>query len=252
MSKQRHVGRVIFGPEWRVITLHSHAENVTRLAKAWDSERAYLNPRGRNLAATHDKLNQAARIHDVAKPVKFGLWYRENPFHEGEMEWGYTFSGHRFEVFDDDSYVQTLARLHHTYATDEVIRAVARLQADEVPHAANLPFDLYALEMCDQIEATLARAALGGDVETRTFMDFYIETGDSKRFSLDPFPFSAIEIPLTVEYAVLSPPGKWVWQVETGDKKKRKEALNELRDWVVTALQTASLENEEVIVCALT
>lgn len=242
MSTRRHVGRVIFGPEWLVITLRSHTENVTRLAASWSNERAYLNPRGLDLTATHDQLIQAARIHDSAKPVKFGLRYRQNPFHEGRMEWVYTFAGHRFEVFDDDPYVQTLARLHHTYATDEVVRAIARLKGGGVLHAENLPFDLYALEMCDQIEATLARAVLTGHLEIRTFMDFHIEADDGNCFLLDPFPFSGDTI-LEVEYAALSPPGKWVRQVE----------ICKLRDWLVgeKGLQTASLKREEVTVCAL-
>lgn len=253
MNNRRHVGRVVFGSEWSVITLNSHTENVTRLAASWSNERAYLNPGGLNLAATRDQLIQAARIHDSAKPVKFGLYY-ESPYREGVMEWGYTFAGHRFEVFDDDPYVQELARLHHTYATDDVVRAVARLRSRGLPYADNLPFDLYALEMCDQIEATLARVALGGDLETRTFMDFHIEAESDNHFSLDPFPFSEGEISLEVEYAVLSPPEKWVWQVETGKKKARRKALKALRDWLVgeKGLQTAPLKREELTVCALT
>jgi len=43
--------------------------------------------------------------------------------------------------------------------------------------------------MCDQIEATVARAALGGEPEARVFMDFYIEKLTPVRFALDPFPF---------------------------------------------------------------
>jgi hypothetical protein len=243
---------VIFGSEWLVITLRSHTENVTRLATSWSNEQAYLNPGELNLAATRDQLIQAARIHDAAKPVKFGLYY-ESPYRKGVMKWGYTFAGHRFEVFNDDPYVQELARLHHTYATDDVVRAVARLRARGVPNAGNLPFDLYALEMCDQIEATLACVALEGDLETRTFMDFHIEAEDDNRFSLDPYPFSDDEISLEVEYATLSPPGKWVWQVETGKEKAREKALKELQAWLVgdEGLQTAPLKQEELMVCAL-
>lgn len=251
MSKRRQVSRVIFGPQWLVITLYGHTQNVTRLAEVWDNEGAYLSPRERNLTETHDKLRRAAYIHDMGKPTRFGLWYRGRPFHSEVMGWDYTFAYHYLEVFDDDPYVQTLARLHHTYSIDDIVRTIARLQDYGVPHAANLPFDLYALQMCDQIEATLAQALLRGTDERQVMLDFHIEASDSHHFRLDPFPFSVGEMVLPIEYAVLSPPPEWIRQVAEYNGRKRRQQLEALRGWVIEALQRAPLQREEVGVCAL-
>lgn len=252
---RRHVGRVIFGHEegraqWTVLTLTCHVDNVAKLAEAWDNEKAYLGIAELDLEATKPRLVRAAEIHDSAKPAKFRITYRKNPFREGEMEWGYSFAGHRFEVYDEDHYAQTLARLHHEYSVDGIAQAVAHLRTDDEPHAANLPLDLYTLEMCDQIEATLARAALGGHPKERVFMDFHVEPVGERRYALDPYPFAS-EVQLTVDYARLLPPEELVRQTETGGEEKKREALRTLTKWVVDALQTTPLKTVEVTVCAL-
>ncbi len=254
MSK-RQVGRVVFGfdekgqAQWIVLTLACHVNNVVQLVRAWDNGRAYLDTAELDLDATKSRLVRAAEIHDSAKPIKFRIIYRENPFRQGEMEWAYSFAGHRFEVYDPDPYIQTLARLHHDYSVAGITQGVARLRADGEPHAANLPLDLYTLEICDQIEATLARAVLGGDLERRVFMDFHIEPVSECHYALDPYPFATDEVRLGIEYSRLRPPKELVDRVEAGSNKDK--ALEELTSWVVEALQTAPLEIKEVTICAL-
>jgi len=253
VDQRRDVGRVIFGQdakgraEWIVLTLTSHVNNVVRLVEMWDANKAYLNTGLLNLEATRPQLVRAAQIHDSAKPMKFQLRYRENPFRPGTWQWEHSFAGHRFEVFDDDPYVQKLARLHHEYSVEGITQAVAELRATGVNYANNLPLDLYTLEMCDQIEATIARAALGGEPEARVFMDFHIEKLNSIRFGIDPFPFNHDQVQLTVEYARLHPPAEQIRQAETGDDSKRRE----LTRWLVETLQSESLETLEVALCPL-
>lgn len=257
MDQRRDVGRVIFGQdangsaEWIVLTLACHVSNVTGLAEMWDVSKVYLNTGLLNLEATRPKLIRAAQIHDSAKPMKFRLRYRENPFRPGVWQWEYSFAGHRFEVFDDDPYVQKLARLHHDYSVEGITQGIAELRAAGALHAENLPLDLYTLEMCDQIEATLAQSALGGEPEARVFMDFHIERLNSVRFGIDPFPFKHDQVQLTVEYARLHPPAEQIRQAETGDDSERRQAEQALAGWLVKILQSEPLETVEVALCPL-
>lgn len=254
--QRRDVGRVVFrqdangGAEWIVLTLASHVNNVVRLVEMWDADKAYLNTGPLDLGATRPQLIRAARIHDSAKPMRFRLHYREDSRRPGVGQWEYSFAGHRFEVFDDDLYVQTLARLHHEYSVEGITRAVAELRAAGIKHAENLPLDLYTLEMCDQIEATIALSVLGNEPETRVFMDFHIEKLESSRFGIDPFPFTK-KVQLAIEYACLHPPADWVSQAEAGNDDDRRQAEIDLGKWLVNTLQSASLEKVEVTLCPL-
>lgn len=252
-AQRRDVGRVIFGQDniWTVLTLSCHVDNVVRLVKSWDPTRAYLSPIGLNLSDTQAKLIRAAEIHDQAKPAKFRLRYREHPFRPGVWQWEYSFAGHRFEVYDDDPYTQELARLHHEYSVEGITSAIARLQAIGEPYADNLPLDLYTLEMCDQIEATVARAALGGDPEERVFMDFHIEQCATDRFALDPFPFLDEAVMLVVEYAQLVVPKQWLHLTRPENEVERGKAEHEMTHWIVQALQEEPLKTIEVALCPL-
>ncbi|MGC8960642.1 MAG: hypothetical protein ACP5OO_12855 [Chloroflexia bacterium] len=257
-AQGRDVGRVIFAQdangnaEWIVLTLASHVENVAHLVEMWDAGRAYLTTGSLDLEATRNQLIQAARIHDSAKPMRFRLHYREDSHRPGAWQWEYSFAGHRFEVFADNPYVQELARLHHEYSVEGITRAVAELRAKGVEHAENLPLDLYTLEMCDQIEATVALSALGGEPEARVFMDFHIEKLDSSRFGIDPFPFNQNPVQLTIEYARLCPPSEQTKQAETGNDAQRHQAEQALSKWLVEKLrEEQELKTVEVSLCPL-
>jgi hypothetical protein len=259
MSVQRRdVGRVIFAQgksEWIVLTLSSHVDNVVRLVEMWDPMKAYLNPETLELNATRSSLIRAARIHDSAKPAKFRLRYNRHPFRPGVWQWEYSFAGHRFEVFDDDLYAQTLARLHHEYSVEGITTAVAKLRVEGVPHAENLPLDLYTLEMCDQIEATVACAAVGSEApEERVFMDFAFGSlsGQAAAYTLEPFPFQEMRVCLTVEYAELKPPTSLINTVEQATSDgPRHRGLQELQDWLLKEFRQSALQIQEVTLCPL-
>lgn len=244
-----NAGRVIFlQTYWIIQTLRNHVGNVARLAKVWDNNRAFQGNTP-NLERTREYVIAAARIHDMAKPSHFHLNYKQDRVHH-QWKWEYSFSGHRFNAFHDNIYVQTLAQLHHEYSVTAITQHMARLKLDKATEtiAENLPLDLYTLEMCDQIEATFARAVLGSDdPEERVFMDFQFRARAEAEYELEPFAFGqAPPVKLDVEYAKLVPPQNKQRAVETAPDDKRRAALREVEKWLVDALQTAPLQCKEV------
>lgn len=180
-----------------VLTLESHTGNVARLAELWDPELAYLRlPAEADLARTREKLIEAARRHDEAKPQRFRL--ERDP----EGRYTYSYRGHRFLVQTDDLYISLLIRLHHEFSVDGVTEAIARLrQAGDEQGAVNFPFDLYALEMCDQIAAEVESRALGDEAgPERVFMEFHLSSPDGRAFHIDPYPFREPRVRLTLTY----------------------------------------------------
>jgi len=243
------VGRVIFRQDgWVVQTLRSHVENVARLAEAWDNSRAFrgLLP---DLERTRQQVIEAARIHDMAKPAHFHLEYKQD--HYREWKWEYSFRGHRFNAFHSDAYVQILAQLHHIYSVTDITQHMARLKLGKATEAIaeNLPLDLYTLEMCDQIEATFARAALGSDdPEERVFMDFQFRSRAEAEYELDPFAFrQPPPVEFTAEYVELAPPQEKRLAAESAqDDTKRRAALREMEKWLIETLQTTPLQHKGV------
>jgi len=251
-TQRRDVGRIIFLPQtWVIQTLASHVGNVAQLAKAWDNRRAFQGNIP-DLERTHPQVVEAALIHDMAKPTHFRLVYKQNRFSH-RWQWEYSFSGHRFNAFHDDVYVQMLAQLHHEYSVAGITKGMAQLKLDESTKdiAPNLALDLYTLEMCDQIEATFARAVLGSDdPEERVFMDFQFQSrAETAEYDLDPFPFNA-KTPVTfnVEYVELVPHPDKRRAVETATKDdgQRRAALRNMQNWLTKEIQTAPLHYKEV------
>lgn len=253
MSKiRRHVGRVVFGEnEWIVLTLRSHVDNVTRLVEQWDGARAYLENVELDLQKTHKQTVTAARIHDMAKPSHFRLMYKS--YQNNPPQWSYSFAGHRFAVEHEDLYIYYLGQLHHEYSVDGIVHAVATLRNHGYGEIAqHLPLDLYTLEMADQIEATVARAAVGDEnPEARVFMDFVFETVDAEKaiYKIDPFPFSSSLVMLNIEYVTLIPDRQLVANVENADEDKRSVALRKVQEWLEKELQEVSCTTKEVTLC---
>ena len=247
-KKRVDIGRIIFFPErWVIQTLQSHVDNVAELARAWDTGLAF---RGNipDMQPTRDKVIAAARIHDMAKPSHFRLQYKQDPIRH-QWRWEYSFSGHRFNAFHDDSYTEMLAQLHHEYSVAGITQHVARLRLDQATAAIaeNLPLDLYTLEMCDQIEATLACAVMGSNTpEERVFMDFQFRVRVQAEYEIEPFAFNRSPVVFTVEYAELSPPHDSVRRVENAPDDKRRAALFAVEAWLVSVLQTAPRKHQEV------
>ncbi len=255
-SKRRHVGRVVFASdrEWIILTLKSHVENVTALAACWDHEKAYLNglplPPGRTKA----RLITAAEIHDDAKPSHFRLVYKAE-----SQSWEYSFAGHRFAVdYPSDPYIESLVHLHHEYSVEGITTAIAsmRNQAGEFPGlnlsevAALLPLDLYALEMADQIEATVARAAVEAvDPEGRVFMDFQFKVDETRdtTYLVDPFPFLGEQVELEIEYMVWEPTQELLDSVIQARPDARRDPISKLQKALEEAIQHLPLQTKTAV-----
>jgi CRISPR-associated endonuclease/helicase Cas3 len=263
MTDWIEVGRVIFPKDtpnlWRIQTLKSHVDNVTRLTELWDNDRAFQGC-PYDLGQTRQKVIQAAKIHDMAKPVKFRLRYQQDRVTH-KWGWTYSFAGHRFEAFDPDPYVQTLAQLHHTYSVADITKNMARFKLDDATTklAEFLPLDLYALEMCDQIEATLACTALDDtDPEARVFMDFQfnpIPIADLT-YQIEPFVFTEQPVRLPIEYLEVTPPPDKRQAIENAkDEDKRRELLRDMQRWLLAELHGSTpppTQIKEVILCPWT
>ena len=213
---QRPVARVFFQYEgdrlvaMRGLPLGNHLENVATLAQHWDFEAAFGSdqcPPG--LSATRFWLIEAARRHDEGKARRF--------FFRKDERYGFTysFSGHRFDVSDERLYVQWLIRLHHGFSVGDVTEAQARLkQSGDAPLTAAaecFPLDLYALEMCDQIEAEAASRAFATAGPPRAFMEFDIQDlpGDGGvRMGLFPYPFREPVVRFTFQSFVVAVPAQ--------------------------------------------
>lgn len=218
----------------RALTLECHLRNVARLVEVWDARRAYLRADiADKLARTCERLVRAAQLHDKGKPSRFKI-YRENGIYK------YSYSGHRFDVMDDDAYVQWLIRLHHNaYSVDEITEAVAdlRLRPAFQDLAENFPLDSYTLQMCDQIEAEAENYALDESARHTPFMEFKTEKLTDNRVGVDPFPFWEEEIPLTMEFANIPVDSR------IADDERELTRLVKEKDY--------PLEQREVVLCRL-
>lgn len=248
---RRQVGRVVFNSDasWVVLTLKCHVDNVTKLVEVWDSQQAYLTNVPPTLSQSHVLTIEAARVHDMGKPSHFRLTY--DGFRSGPPEWGYSFAGHRFVVVHENRYVELLGKLHHEYSVEGINRAIAELRnySDLSKFSTHLPLDLYTLEMADQIEATVARAAVGAeDPEERVFMDFAFacKDKDNAEYHIDPFPFYENPVHLVIEYAQISPPASLLTAVQAAISDKRSAPLRNLQEWLENALQSAYLQTKEI------
>ena len=196
------VARLFFHPPGApkrvsVVALASHVENVARLAQAWSPDLAYRAPSECDLAKTQAQLLEAAHRHDEAKPVTFRVTHDDG-------RWGYSFAGHRFRVSCDDLYVGALVEMHHEFSVDGVAEWQARLRRElDNVHAANFPFDLYTLEMCDQVAAEAESYAFSGDADERAFMELHSRKrqDDPLTVEVEPFPFAPSPLPLVVAHA---------------------------------------------------
>ena len=251
-TEKLEVGRVIYTqPDlWRVQTLRNHVGNVVKLVELWDSDKDFLEDTP-NLQETRKYLIRAAEIHDMGKPRRFKLVYDPE-----KKAWSYSFAGHRFDAQDHPGdeyspYIEALAHLHHEYSVNGITEKMADMRlnglADFVHH---LPLDLYILEMCDQVEATIASALLDAqDPTARVFMDFQFGELSAGQYQIDPFVFKNDSVPLTIEWAEIVPDVELVTAV-TQTATPKNDAYPErktLRNWLVKQLQQTPLQTEVTI-----
>ena len=251
------VGRVFFEPDSGphvekviVLTLDSHVENVVTLVKNF--KRDFYPAFKRSQKSTREHLIRAAEKHDNAKPDTFRVTYRswkEN----SPKSLGYSFAGHRFRVSDPDRYVELLIRMHHEFSVEGIVKAQAELKTEKKladVKSKNFPFDLYILEMCDQIEAELETYAFTDDVQPRVFMDFHSRRLGEERVEVNPYPFGNEEIHLSLayyEFDVCEEHRRQISKALTQDNYEK--SVNFLREMIVNAHNKAKCQQKEMILC---
>ena len=230
--------------EIRGLPLQNHLETVSLLARSWDFDAAFgAHQCPAELAQTRPWLIDAALRHDEGKVRRFGLR------RDDAGRWTYSFSGHRFEVSDPRLYVQWLIRLHHGFSVNDVTEAQARLKQSNDPTLTSVahcfPLDLYALEMCDQIEAEVATRAFDQPSSHRVFMEFETHTlsasreEGSLRIGVFPYPFLPPTINLRMESFVVAVPA---------DVKQEGSTL---RQWLLQDGAIVREEHKEIQLCAM-
>ncbi|GEM_PF-148209 len=234
-NTKRQVGRVFFRTkhtdgveipyEMDVILLDSHVENVHQLASCWRSSSRLREEDGRSYlwGGSRDNVLSAARRHDDGKPAKFKLTYNNR----GGKGFGYSFAGHRFIVPPKEPYEDALIRGHHDFSVEDITEAAYRLQetlketdcsdlqglAALSPQALMQRYreDLYILEMCDQIEASIESMLLDHS-DPRNFMDFSLFPKEEPKHSLSDTKnlqqmelFSQGNMPEDVQHLIVEP-----------------------------------------------
>ena len=251
------VGRVFFEPhnghdvkKVIVLTLESHVGNVVTLVKNF--KRDFYPAFKQTEKSTREHLIRAAEKHDDAKPETFRVTYRSYK-ENGRKSLGYSFAGHRFRVSDPDRYVELLIRLHHEFSVEGILKAQAELKTEkELANAKfkNFPFDLYILEMCDQIEAELETYAFTNDVQPRVFMDFHSRRHEDGKIEVNPYPFDHEEIPLPLAYYEFDVCEEHRRQISKAlEEDDRGMGVDFLREMIVNAHNKAERQQKEMILC---
>lgn len=251
------VGRVFFKPDSGhdvekiiVLTLDSHVENVVTLVKNF--QRDFYPAFRQHQKSTGDLLIRAAEKHDNAKPDTFRVTYRSYK-ENGRKSLGYSFAGHRFRVSDPDRYVELLIRLHHEFSVEGIVKAQAELKTEkELADAKfkNFPFDLYILEMCDQIEAELETYAFTDDVQPRVFMDFHSHQREKGIIEVSPYPFDNEELSLSLTYYEFDVCEEHRHQISKALKENNREnGVDFLRDMIVNPHNKAERQQKEMTLC---
>ncbi|NER81379.1 MAG: CRISPR-associated helicase Cas3' [Leptolyngbya sp. SIO1D8] len=248
-ERQKIPNEILFQP------LGNHVANVRKLAQYWLSQE-YTGSNEAEKKASRRRVTEAAQLHDVAKPQKFGIALER----KGDgIKVNYSFRGHRFEASQPDNpWVELLARGHHDFSAHDICRDAYKLRtltahledddplkkkAEEYKRILNLdPLayakELYILEMCDQIEAEVACRFFNNSdqAETRAFMDFTITQSETDRsvFFVDPWKFDKdeVELPLAVWSMPFPQELKQAVEKNSFDDKKLSDALkSKLKTW---------------------
>ena len=251
------VGRVFFKPESGpdvekviVLSLDSHVENVVTLVQNFNRDFYPAFKQGQQ--STRDLLIRAAEKHDNAKPDTFRVTYRSYK-ENGGKSLGYSFAGHRFRVSDPNRYVELLIRLHHEFSVEGIVKAQEELKAQTESANVkfkNFPFDLYVLEMCDQIEAELETYAFTNDVQPRVFMDFHSRKREDGLIEVRPYPFVKEEIPLSLAYHEVNLPDGYRHQIAKAlEKNDREKGVDFLKNIIITPSERRKCQQKEMILC---
>ena len=230
--------------------MDSHVENVVTLAKNFN--RDFYPAFRQHQKSTRELLIRAAEKHDNAKPDTFRVTYRSYK-ENGRKSLGYSFAGHRFRVSDPDRYVELLIRLHHEFSVEGIVKAQAELKTEKAladVKFENFPFDLYILEMCDQIEAELETYAFTNDVQPRVFMDFHSRRREDRIIEVSPYPFDSEKIRLSLTYYEFDVPDEYRNQIAKAlETDNRKKGVDFLRKMIVNPPVKTERQQKEMILC---
>ncbi len=208
--------------------LGNHVGNVIKLVRLWNKHDFTSE-----YESSLKRVEEAAKIHDMAKPQKFSLQVQTTK-KDKFKKYIYSFRGHRFEAKHPDKWTETLAKGHHNFSTDCVTRDTYELRKkteyQQILDIDNLAYakELYILEMCDQIEAELACRVLDDEkqAEERTFMEYTIKKSlsSSNIYQIDPYPFNdnLENIELTFKY--------WVFTLSEENKHELQHIIDEQED----------------------
>lgn len=225
-------GRVFFFPDKtssipdviRFQPLGNHVGNVRKLVKAWKLK-DFPGTDKQAQQKSKERVDEAARIHDIAKPKKFKIEVKTNK--QGKFkEYIYSFKGHPYEAVSHNEWAQSLAVGHHNFSVDSITRDAYKLKKTkeyaDILETDSLAYaqELYILEMCDQIEAELACRVIGDDnqAETRAFMDYTTTQLDQLNYLLDPYPFKDSSLLLSFAY--------WSMKLSKEDKDRLQKCLD--------------------------
>ena len=226
-----------------IVPLETHTGDVVRLVEEWDNDSVYRTDRP--LEKTRSLVLRAARLHDIAKPHRFRVTY------DAEQGFGYSFRGHRFDVMDDNPYIQLLIRLHHEFSVAGIVEAQAQLREDAqfAEVADNFPLDLYTLEMCDQIAAEAESYAMQQHPNPRVFMEFHSKQRDDGAVEVEPYPFRSSPLSLTIDLIQVATKQEMRAKIRSEIDEGRSE-ITCLRDFLQN-LPTEERLSKEVVLCSL-
>lgn len=282
MSKPFDFGRVFFPNRKNQIPenilfqpLGNHAANVRKLAWYWNPNDFVKGDR----EASRKRVADAAYLHDIGKPQKFGI--SVNIKANGKVEFSYSFRGHRFEASDPKQpWVEFLAKGHHDYSVRDICRDTYKLKTmsnnlekdhplkaeaekyKQVLEGEPIAYahELYILEMCDQIEAEIACRFFEDDeqAESRAFMDFTITQDEKQKnvFYVDPWIFGSDRQEFTLTLASWSMPFpeklKTALEGNVGDSQSlTKQLQNAVKDWWVSQPQKLKSKIVPIVIKSL-
>ncbi len=280
MSRPFDFGRVFFPlkkgqtipDEIRFQPLGNHAANVRKLAWYWNPDDFVKGDK----EASRKRVADAAYLHDIGKPQKFGISI--NVKANDKLEFSYSFRGHRFEASDPDQpWVEFLAKGHHDYSANDICRDTYKLKTlienldnhhplrakaekyKQILESDPLAYahELYILEMCDQIEAEIACRFFEDDeqAESRAFMDFTITNDDTGQnaFFVDPWIFGddRPDFNVTLAYWSMPFPQKLKEAIEKGSRDSSaltKELQTAVRHWWLSQPKNLESKTKQVII----
>lgn len=258
--------KILFQP------LGNHVANVRKLVWYWNPEDFVKGDE----EASRQRVADAAYLHDIGKPQKFGI--SVNVKANQKAEFIYSFRGHRFLASaPNQPWVEFLAKGHHDYSANDICRDTYKLKSlitdlksdhplrieaekyKQILESEPLAYahELYILEMCDQIEAEIACRCFKDkeQAESRAFMDFTITRDNTQQntFLIDPWVFGGDRLDFTLTLASWSMPFPQNLReaIEKGSRDNSalsKQLQAAVKDWWLSQPRNLKSETKQVTI----